>query len=114
LDVMEARSATILHPRLSVTRRSPMLFVRRVLRIASKYAVPVQILQALRRPEAVRARVERIGRELTSRLGLSSTATIAERLDFARRVLETECISQAPKTMPTAAAGLGMLGVASK
>jgi len=119
LDVMEARSAAILRrlcedPRLSVTRRSPMLFVRRLLRIASKYAVPLQVLHALMRPEAARARVERIGRELASRVIAPSAATVTERLDFAKRVLETESISIAPVTMPAAAVGLAMLGVAGK
>ena len=118
LDVMEARSAVILRrlcedPQLSVAQPSPLPFVRRVLRIAFKHAVPLQIFQALTQPDAARARVERIGSELASRLTLPSTATIAERLDFAQRVLETE-ISLAPRTMPAAAAGLGMLGVASK
>jgi len=119
LDAMEARSAVILRrlcedPRLSVTRRSPMLFVRRVLRIASQYRVPQQILQALTRPEAARARVERVGAELVSRLKLPSTATVAERINFAQKVLETESIPLAPRTSPAAAAGLGMLGVAGK
>jgi len=119
LDVMEARSAVILRrlcedPRLSVTRRCPMLFARRVLRIASRYRVPQQVLQALTRPEAALARVERVGAELASRLKLPSTATVVERIDFAQRVLETESIPLAPRTLPAAAAGLGMLGVAGK
>src|SRR5262245_20983950 len=119
LDVMEARSAVILRrlcedPRLSVTQPSPLPFVRRVLRIAFRYRVPLQIFQALRRPDGARARIERIGKELASRLTLPSTATVAERIDFAQRVLETESISVAPTTMPAAAAGLAMLGVAGK
>ena len=119
LDVMEARSAVILRylcedPRLSVRQPSPIPFLRRVLRIAFQYAVPLQIFQALTRPEAARSRVEGIGAELASRLTLPGTPTVEERLDFAQRVLETESISVAPRTMPAAAAGLGMLGAASK
>lgn len=119
LDVMEARSAVILRrlcedPRLSVMRHSPMLFVRRVLRIAFRYRVPQQVLQALMRPEAARARVKQIGTELAARLTLPSTATAADRLNYAQRVLETESISLAPSTMPGAAVGLAMLGIAGK
>jgi pyruvate,water dikinase len=119
LDAMEARSAVILRrlcedPRLSITSRSPMTFVRRVLRIAIQYRVPQQILQALMRTEAARARLERIGSELATRFTLPASATVAERLDFVQTVLETESIPLALSTLPVAAAGLGMLGVASK
>src|SRR5262249_9549919 len=119
LDVMEARSATILRrllddPRLSVTRRSPLLFVRRVLHIALRYAAPLQILQALASPEAARARVARIGEGLTARLTVSDSANAGERLDVVQRALGTESMRFVPTTMTVAAAGLGMLAVAGK
>src|SRR6185503_20934029 len=98
LDVMEARSAVILRglladPRLSVTVRSPFPAVRRALRIAVKYTVPVTVAQALLRPAAARARAERIGAEMAARLALSETATAAERLDFVERALGREVIT---------------------
>jgi len=112
LDVMEARSAAILRhlckdPRLSLTRRSPMLFIRRVLRIAWQYKVPLQILQGLVSPKSFRERVQRIGAELASRLALAPTATVGERLDFIERVLESEIIQAGVRVMPLAGVGFG-------
>jgi len=119
LDVMEARSAAILRrlladPRLSVTRRSPLSFLRRALRIVFRYGVPLQIVQALARPEASRARAARIGAALAGRLTLPSTATATERLDFAESILSNEVIRLGPSLLPAAAAGLGMLGLAGR
>ncbi len=119
LDVMESRSAAILRglfddPRLSITRRSPALFLRRALRIAAQYGVPLQIAQALARPEAARARVKKVGESLAQRLTLRSDVTAAERLDFAERALCSETIQTAPpRTMPPAVAGLAMFGLAA-
>src|SRR6185295_11083886 len=83
LDVMEARSAAILRrlfadPRLSVIRRSPLSFVRRALRVAAGYGVPATVVQALARPDAARARADRIGADLAARLVLRATATATE------------------------------------
>ena len=119
LDVMEARSAAILRhlcedPRVPLTQRSWMPFARRVLRIAARFRVPVQILQALARPAAARERVARIGVELERRLAPPRTADAGERLDFVERVLSAELSAVAPTTMPVAAAGFGMLGLAGK
>ncbi len=119
LDVMESRSAAMLRrlfdePRLSVTRRSPLLFMRRVLRIAVWYGIPIQIMQAMLRPQAAHARVARIGTELAGRLTLPGTATAVERLDFAERVLANEIIPLGPSILPLAAAGFGMLGLAGR
>ncbi|HEY6064880.1 MAG TPA: PEP/pyruvate-binding domain-containing protein [Thermoanaerobaculia bacterium] len=119
LDVMEARSAAILRglfddPRLSVTQPSALPFARRVMRMAWRFRIPPRVVQALRRPEAALARVERVGAELSRRLTLPATATPEERLDFAERVLGKELMLVAPATMPVAAAGLGMLAVAGK
>ena len=119
LDVMEARSAAILRsllddPRLSVTRRSPLLFIKRILRIACRYGIPLQVMQAVLRPAAARARVERVGMRLAGRLTLSDSANLTERLDFVERVLTDEVIAWGPKTMPVAAMGLAMFVFAGK
>jgi rifampicin phosphotransferase len=119
LDVMEARSATVLRqlmedPRLSVTRRSPLSFLRRALRIAIRYGVPVTVARALARPEAAHDRADRIGADLARRLAPPAAATAAERLDFVERVLGNDVITLGPRLLPAAAAGLGMLGVAGK
>jgi pyruvate,water dikinase len=113
LDVMEARSAAILRRlladhRLAINRRSPLSFLRRALRLALGYGVPQQVVQALARPHAARARALRLGAELVGRLTLPATATADERLDFAERVLGNDVITLGPRLMPAAAAGLGI------
>jgi pyruvate,water dikinase len=84
-----------------------------VLRIALKYGVPLRVLKALAKPEAARAQIKRIGEEVASRLVLPDGVTVSERLDFVERALEKEVITLGPRMMPAAAAGLGMLGLAS-
>jgi pyruvate,water dikinase len=55
LDFMEARSAVILRvlfddPRLAIVDRSPLPVLRRVLRVAARYRVPLVVAQAILRP----------------------------------------------------------------
>ncbi len=119
MEFMEARTAAIFRsllddPRLPLTRRSRLPFARRVARIAVRFGVPMQVLTALVRPAAARARVNRIGADLSVRLASPSGASAADRLDFVERILGTEAIPLLPKTMPVAAAGFGMLGLAAK
>jgi pyruvate,water dikinase len=119
LDMMEARSGRILRslvdgPHLPLTRPSRLSFLRRISRIAFRFGVPVQIMRALARPEATRARVERMGAELSGRLTPPATATAGERLDFVQRVLGSEAVPLLPRAIPPAAAGLAMLFVAGK
>lgn len=119
LDVMEARSAGILRslcddPRLSLTRRSPMLFVRRVLRNALRLAIPLKIAEALLRPEAARARVEQAGKELAERLRPPVGAPALARLDFVERLLLNEIVTQIPRLVPVVVTGFAMLAWADK
>jgi pyruvate,water dikinase len=119
LDVMEARSAAVLRglfadPRLSLTVRTPFPALRRALRIAVKYTVPVTVARALANPAAARTRADRIGEEMAARLVLPPAATAAERLAFVERALGHEVITLGPRLLPAAAAGLGMLGVAGR
>ena len=81
---------------------------------SSATACPCGCVEALVRPEAARARATRIGGRLASRLQLAKSASAAERLDFAERVLGREIILLGPRLLPVAAAGLGLLGVAGK
>ena len=119
LDVMEARTAVVLRgllpdPRFSLIHRSPWPFVRRVSRLAVAYRIPLRITQALARPATARARVERIGKELAHRLELRTGSTATERLEFVEHVLSQELIQLGPQTMPAAAVGLAMVGVAAR
>ena len=119
LDVMEARSGATLRqvagdPRLSITRRSPLPFARRVLRIAVRFGVPPRVAEALISPQAARARIARRGAELQRRLSLSDNATSAERLAFVEHILATGVVPLAPTMLPVAAAGIGMLGIVAR
>jgi pyruvate,water dikinase len=116
---MEARSSASVKdlrkdPRLSVTQQSYLPFIRRVWRIAFKYAIPFRILEAVARPQAARARVAGIGENLRDRITNSKPADADERLDFVEHVLANEIIAAAPKMLPIAAIGFAMLGLASK
>jgi rifampicin phosphotransferase len=119
LDAMEARSAVVLRQvskdsRLSLLNRSVWPFARRILRIAAHYKVPLTAIRALASPDAGRRRAERVGVDLASRLIVPETATPNQRLDFVHWILTHHSVSVMPRVMPGAAAGLAMLGVASK
>jgi rifampicin phosphotransferase len=119
LDAMEARSAVVLRqlavdPRLSLVNRSLLPAFRRILRIAVHHRIPVTAFRALASPERARRKAELLGAALAERLVVPATATAAERLDAAERILSEDCIPMLPRIMPAAAAGLAMLGVAGK
>jgi rifampicin phosphotransferase len=119
LDVMESRSAAILRglfndPRLSITRHTPWLFLRRVLRLAFRHGIPAQVILALLRPEPARARIERLCQELPSRLMAGPRETTDERIDIVEKILLNEIVPFMPKIMPPAALGLGLLSLAGK
>jgi phosphohistidine swiveling domain-containing protein len=117
LDAMEANSAIVLRsllddPRLSVNRRSAMLFIRRVLSLACRFGIPLRVVESVVSPAAAHQRAARVGRELRQRLSLPTAATPRQRLDFVERVLTTEIVPLIPKTMPGCAAGFALLGLA--
>jgi phosphohistidine swiveling domain-containing protein len=119
-DVMEARSAAILRhlykdPRFSITRQSRMGFVRRALRVAVKFRIPLTLVRSLANPEWALSRAERIGVELARRLEPPvATGDALSRLDRVERILTTEIIAVAPNVMPLALAGIGMFAFAGK
>jgi rifampicin phosphotransferase len=119
LDVMEARSAAVLRtlrddPKLSLTRRSPWLFLGRALGIAIHYGAPLRMIEALARPQAAVSRIERINANLSTQLKANKNASPQERLNTVERILFMEVIQLGLRTMPAAAAGLGMLGLATR
>ena len=119
LDVMESRSAAILRslfsePQLSITRRTPWLFLRRMARLAFRYGIPGQIIKSLLRPKVERARIQRMVQELPARLTMCPKSSSRQRIDFAERVLLHEIVPALPKIMPAGALGLGMLSLAGK
>ena len=115
---MEARSAVVLRgliadPRLSLNR-SWLSFVRRGLRIAVRFRIPVTAVRALARPDDFHDHAEQIGVDLAKRLVVPDTATAAQRLRRVEEILFGECISMVPRIMPGPGAGLAMLGIAGK
>jgi rifampicin phosphotransferase len=118
LDVMEARSAVILRrlcedPRLSLTNRSLTSFVRRVLRIAFRFRVPVTAARAMASPDAAHRRALGIGTELEARLRVRDSATAEERLAFVEQHLLHDFVLLVPRIMPAAVAGFAMLRLAA-
>ncbi|WP_200939351.1 PEP/pyruvate-binding domain-containing protein [Arthrobacter sp. Leaf337] len=118
-DIMEARSATVLRrlfadPRFSVTLRSPWPLLRHVVPLAAKARVPESFLRALLRPEAALQRVDRFGARFRAALVVPATATPAERLDQAERILGERLFHIVPAVMPLPALGFGLLAVAGK
>ncbi|MGH3752235.1 MAG: PEP/pyruvate-binding domain-containing protein [Pseudonocardiaceae bacterium] len=119
LDVMEARSAVVLRrlcddPRLAEQTTSRWPFVRRLLAVAMRFRIPLQIGQALVRPAAARWRVDQVGRRLRARLTVPAGVTSAQRLDHAQHLLNTAVIPIMPTVVPVPAAGFLALALAGK
>ncbi|MBV9143715.1 MAG: phosphoenolpyruvate synthase [Pseudonocardiales bacterium] len=119
LDVMEARSAVVFRrlyddPRLAERTTSLWPFVRRLVTVAVRFGIPLQIGQALAWPAAARRRVDQVGRQLRARCTVPAGATSAQRLDHVQRLLHTVVIPVMLAVMPVAGAGLLALALASK
>lgn len=138
LDVMEARSASVLRrlaedPRFSVMVRSPLPLARRVAPIAVRGRVAESLLRALVRPRAALTAMRRFSLGLEDRLaapggggtgggrtgnggtgiGASGGAEPAARLQRAADLLAREAFPIVPATLPTAGAGFICAGLAS-
>jgi phosphohistidine swiveling domain-containing protein len=119
LDVMEARSATVLRglfddPRLSVVQPSWWPVVRRLARLAVRFAVPLQVVQAVVRPDSARRRAYRVGAELRRRTPPADPVSARQRLDFVVGVLGAVVPRVMPRVAPPAATGFAMLGLAGR
>jgi pyruvate,water dikinase len=119
LDVMEARSAVVLRqlyddPRLTVRSTSWWPFVQRVLAVAVRYRIVLHVAQGLIWPAAERRRVGRVGRRLRSQLTVPASASAAQRLDHAQRLLHTAVVPIMPTVVPAAGAGFLALALAGR
>ena len=119
LDVMEARSATVLRglfddPRLSLVQRSWWPVVRRLARLAARFAVPLQVVQAVVDPAAARRRAQRVGAELEGRRPPAAPVPAGPRLDFVVGILGDVVPRVGPRLAPPAATGFAMLGLAGR
>jgi pyruvate,water dikinase len=118
LDVMEARSATVLRslfdePRLSV-QRSWWPFVRRLALLAVRFAVPLQAVQAVVRPASARRRAFRIGADLREGPAPADPVSARQRLADVVDDLSTLAPRVVPRVAPPAAVGFAMLGLAGR
>ncbi|MGY1663829.1 PEP/pyruvate-binding domain-containing protein [Geodermatophilus sp. SYSU D00705] len=119
LDVMEARSAAVLRglfddPRLSVVYPSWAPVVRRLAVVAARYAIPLQVVQAVARPAAARRRLDRVEARLRGRPVLPASAPPAHRLDAVVGLLGSAVVQVVPRVMPPAAAGFALLWLAGR
>jgi pyruvate,water dikinase len=117
LDVMEARSAVVLRglfddPRFSVLPRSRRRFMRGFLHLAVRIRLPLIIGQALFSPAAAQRRVQRLAREVRAR-DIPAGGDIPTRVDGVIDLL-LRAMPLAPRSLPGAVVGFGMLGLAAR
>ena len=109
LAVMEARSSEVLRglfddPRFAVRNSSPTPAVKRVLRLARRFRVPVTVVKALVDPEkAVRTALRTEREVLEKAAGLS-----------VEQALRQCVVPVLPRLAPAALVGFAMLGLAGK
>ncbi|GAB6856702.1 PEP/pyruvate-binding domain-containing protein [Microbacterium xylanilyticum] len=116
LDVMEARSAVVLRglfgdPRFAVLPGSRRRFLRGFLHLAARIRAPFVIAQALTDPRTAQRRVRRLEAEV--RAFDAPSGAIADRVDGVVDLI-FRAMPYAPRSLPGAAAGCAMLGLAQR
>jgi rifampicin phosphotransferase len=111
LGAMEARTALVFQqltadPRFSVVPTSRWSFFRAVLRGLIRTRFPPRILHALLRPAAARAQIPRLQREIIARARVPRSATSADRLKAAERLLRGFPLRVMPRVASALVAGL--------
>ena len=117
LDVMEARSAVVLRglftdSRFSVRPGSRRRFVRPALHLAARVRLPFLVGQALVSPAAAQRRVRRLADEVR-RGDFRAGGDIPSRVDAVVELL-FRAMPLAPRSIPGAAVGFAMLGLAGR
>ncbi|MFI7698888.1 PEP/pyruvate-binding domain-containing protein [Nonomuraea sp. NPDC049480] len=118
LALGEARTATVMErlfedPRLSLTHASRRPFLRAFGRFARRVHLPSRVLTALTRPDQALAYAARLGDELDKRLRVPDSATPAQRLDHAERML-SGTFPVIISIMPIVITGYGLFALAAK
>jgi phosphohistidine swiveling domain-containing protein len=118
LDVMEARSATLLRalsddPRFAPVPSSRWDAVGPLAGVAAASRLPFRLLSALADPDAAHRRVDEVGAALRGRLHPPPDATPIERLEHVERLLPREFAPLALELLPRAGAGFVALGLAA-
>ncbi|MDQ1530921.1 MAG: rifampicin phosphotransferase, partial [Microbacteriaceae bacterium] len=117
LDVMEARSAVVLRrlfadQRFSVRPGSRRRFLRPALRLAARIRLPFLVGRALISPAAVQRRMRRLAEEVRAR-DVPAGGDIPARVDGVVDLL-FRTMPLAPRSLPGAAVGFAMLGLAGR
>jgi pyruvate,water dikinase len=117
LDVMEARSAVVLRglfddPRFSVLPKSRRRFARGFLHLAARLRLPFVALQAVFSPAAAQRRVRRLADEVRAR-SIPAGGSIPARVDAVVDLMFGS-MPLAPRSLPGAAVGFAMLGLARR
>ncbi|MEU1970282.1 PEP/pyruvate-binding domain-containing protein [Microbacterium sp. NPDC019599] len=117
LDVMEARSAVVMRTlfddeRFSVLPRSRRRFARGFLHLAARIRLPLLVGQALISPGAAQRRVRRLVDEVRAR-DVQGGSSIPSRVDGVVDLL-FRAMPLAPRSLPGAVVGFGMLGLAGR
>ncbi|MEV0307139.1 PEP/pyruvate-binding domain-containing protein [Nonomuraea fuscirosea] len=118
LTLGEARAVPVMErlfedPRLSLADSSRRPFLRGLARFIRNVRLPSRVLTALTSPRRALALTVRLGEELDRRLGVPASATPAQRLDHAERVL-VRTFPLIISVMPLAITGYGLFALASK
>ena len=116
LDVMEARSAVVLRglfadDRFSVLPASRRRFLPGALHLATRIRLPLLVTQAVFSPAAAQRRVRRLADEVRTRD--IPTGDIPTRVDGVVDLL-FRAMPLAPRSLPGAAVGFAMLGLAGR
>jgi pyruvate,water dikinase len=117
LQVMETRSAVVLRelfhdPRFSVLPGSRRRFAVPALRLALRIRLPLVAVQALVSPPAAHRRLRRLADDVRGR-SIPGSVDIPARVDAVVDLL-FHATSLAPRSLPGAAIGFGMLGLAGR
>ncbi|UBU10703.1 PEP/pyruvate-binding domain-containing protein [Nonomuraea gerenzanensis] len=118
LTLGEARAVSVVErlfedPRLSQAHTSVRPFLRGLARFARNLRLPQRVLKALTRPDQALAATVTTGERLDARLRVPGSATPAQRLDHAERVL-AGTFPLIISIMPTVVTGYGLFALASK
>ncbi|TXK39543.1 PEP/pyruvate-binding domain-containing protein [Nonomuraea sp. C10] len=118
MQVGEARTVALVRelaadPRLPVTHTSRRPLLRAAAHFGRRLRVPAKVLRALTRPERALAYTRKLGEDLDGHLRLPETATPADRLRHAQRMLGG-AFPAIISIMPTALTGYGLYALAAR
>ncbi|MFD2350391.1 PEP/pyruvate-binding domain-containing protein [Nonomuraea ferruginea] len=118
MQVGEARTVALVRelaadPRLPVTHTSRRPLLRAAAHFGRRLRVPAKVLRALTRPERALAYTRKLGEDLDGHLRLPETATPADRLRHAQRMLGG-AFPAIVSIMPTALTGYGLYALAAR